>query len=134
MDKYFCCAWILSILSLVIVLDTGLVLISLLNIIWFICDTKKIDFSNLISTILNGTNYVIWTKKMINFLKGWKLWHYVTSDISQPIKRVDIETSSYIALLEECDNKNYQIITWFRNTCVPIIKLQFGHLRFAKEV
>lgn len=84
---------------------------------------EKLRISHPISIILNGTNYVIWAQEMSGFLKGWKLWHCDTSGIPEPIKSEDIDLFAYIAMLEEWDSKNYQIITWSHNTCVSFIKL-----------
>lgn len=63
---------------------------------------------------------------MHNFLKGRKLWRYVTGDLICP-KQTETETNkNFIDRLENWDSRNCQIITWLRNTSVPSIHLQFG--------
>nr|XP_025662089.1 uncharacterized protein LOC112757747 [Arachis hypogaea] len=100
-----------------------------------------------IPAILNGSNYAHWVEAMREFLKGQKLWRYVTSDIVCPVKLTVADKSrdgasksnedaekDFAEKLEDWDSKNYQIITWFRNTSTPGIHLQFGHFETAKEV
>nr|KYP67751.1 hypothetical protein KK1_024103 [Cajanus cajan] len=76
---------------------------------------------------------------MRGFLKGRRLWRYVTGDITCPtselVDQLDVDArAKYIDQLEEWDSKNHQIITWFRNTSVAGIHLQFGKFDTAKEV
>lgn len=66
---------------------------------------EKTNISFPINVILNGSNYVIWTQKMSNFLKGRKLWQYVTNDIPKPLKKEEMKISNYIALLDEWDSQ-----------------------------
>ena len=92
------------------------------------------DASHPISVILNGSNYVLWAQAMSSFLKGKKLWRIVTGDVTKPVKDSDTNettapTATYEDRLEEWDSKNYQIITWFRNTSVTSISLQFGRFQ-----
>ncbi|KAK0602138.1 hypothetical protein LWI29_032221 [Acer saccharum] len=44
----------------------------------------KLDVSQPIQIILDGPNYVLWAQAMQSFLKGRKLWRYVTGDITMP--------------------------------------------------
>ncbi|GFY86213.1 hypothetical protein Acr_04g0009510 [Actinidia rufa] len=60
------------------------------------------------------------------FLKGRKLWRYVTGDIKAPTQGAAETPTEFIVRLEEWDSKNHQIITWIRNTFIPSISLQFG--------
>jgi len=83
---------------------------------------------------MEGLNYTIWAQAMSSFLKGKKLWRYVTGDISEPEKVVGEDNTKYIDRLEEWDSKNHQIITWIRNTCVRSISLQFGGFKTAKSL
>ncbi|GKV48371.1 hypothetical protein SLEP1_g55195 [Rubroshorea leprosula] len=78
---------------------------------------------------------------MRSFLKGQKLWRYITGDITLPQKITDEIDKKYVDRLEDWDSKNHQIITWyhhiitwFRNTSIPSIHLQFGRYETAKEV
>ena len=89
--------------------------------------------------MLDGSNYNHWVEAMRGFLKGRRLWRYVTGDIVCPtaelIDQLEEGTNAkLIDQLEEWDSKNHQIITWFRNTSVPGIHLQFGRFDTAKEV
>ncbi|GFZ07781.1 hypothetical protein Acr_19g0007180 [Actinidia rufa] len=42
--------------------------------------------------------------------------------------------TEFIVRLEEWDSKNYQIITWIRNTSIPSISLQFGRFDTAHAI
>nr|XP_025702499.1 uncharacterized protein LOC112803201 [Arachis hypogaea] len=107
---------------------------------------EKPDVFQPIPVILNGSNYAHWVEAMRGFLKGRKLWRYVTGDIACPVKptvskdgasksKEDAEKEKdYAEKLEDWDSKNHQIITWFRNTSTPGIHLQFGRFETAKEV
>ncbi|MED6222872.1 hypoxanthine-guanine phosphoribosyltransferase [Stylosanthes scabra] len=46
-----------------------------------------------IPVILNGSNYGHWVEAMRDFLKGRKLWRYVTGDVVCPVKSTVITTS-----------------------------------------
>ena len=39
-----------------------------------------------IQTTFDGTNYLLWADEMRSFLKGRKLWRYVSGDIVKPTK------------------------------------------------
>ena len=47
------------------------------------------DSSHPISTVLDGSNYVLWAHAMSSFIKGNHLWRYVTGKISAPIRKKD---------------------------------------------
>ena len=71
---------------------------------------------------------------MRSYLKGRKLWLYVSGDCPIP-KKEDKETeSAYAILIEDWESANHQIITWFRNRSIPSIVYEFGNLDIAKEV
>lgn len=74
---------------------------------------EKVEISHPISTILNGTNYVIWAQEMSRFLKGKKLWCYIIGDILQPIKREYMKTSNYIVLLKDEMAKTTKLLLAF---------------------
>ena len=64
---------------------------------------------------------------MRSYLKGYKLWLYVSGDRPIP-EQVDKETdSAYAIRIEDC-------ITWFRNTSISSIGDEFGNIDIAKEV
>ena len=71
---------------------------------------------------------------MRSYLKGHKLWLYVSGDrlIS---KQVDKETdSAYAIRIEDWESANHQINTLFHNTSIPSIVDVFGSIDIAKEV
>ena len=71
---------------------------------------------------------------MHSYLKGHKLWLYVSSDRPIP-EKVDKETdSAYAIRIKDWESVNHQIITWFCNTSIPSIVDEFDNLDIAKEV
>ena len=62
---------------------------------------------------------------MCSFLKGRILWHIVTGEIPKPTQKKDEDEEKFTERLEKWDDKNHQILTWFRNTCANVIKLDF---------
>ncbi|KAL5762227.1 hypothetical protein ACOSP7_018491 [Xanthoceras sorbifolium] len=99
----------------------------------------KMDVSQPIQVILDGPNYILWAQAMQSFLKGRKLWRYVTGDIPKPV-RTTTETDAtetdakFFERLDDWDSKHHQIITWFRNTSVQSINLQFGRFETATSL
>ena len=87
---------------------------------------EKYDVSQHIHIILDGHNYVLWARVMCSFLKGRRLWRYITETIIQPIQKKDKDAENFVDRLKEWDSKNHQISIWFRNTSQPSIHLQFG--------
>ena len=87
-----------------------------------------------IHVIFNGDNFAQWSQAMRSYLKGHKLWLYVSGD--RPIQeQVDKETdSAYSIQIEDLESANHHIITWFRNTSIPSIVDEFGNIDIAKEV
>lgn len=71
---------------------------------------------------------------MSSFLKGRKLWRFVTGSISKPTKRQEEDDGTFWERLEDQDSKNHQILTWIRNTCIPSIKIQFTRFDTAQDV
>ncbi|WOH13399.1 hypothetical protein DCAR_0832909 [Daucus carota subsp. sativus] len=90
--------------------------------------------SSPIQTILNGSNYITWSQAMRSFLKGKRLWRYVNGDFTIPTKEKDEADSKFKDRIEEWDVKNHQAITFFRNSSVSKINLQFGNYDTAKEI
>ena len=71
---------------------------------------------------------------MRSYLKGCKLWLYVSGDRLIP-KQVDKETNSAYAIrIKDWESANHHIITWFHNTSIPSIVDEFGNIDIAKEV
>nr|GLL19502.1 uncharacterized protein LOC109839290 [Ipomoea trifida]GMC63109.1 retrovirus-related Pol polyprotein from transposon TNT 1-94 [Ipomoea batatas] len=72
---------------------------------------------------------------MKSFLIGRKLWRIVTGDIVEPTQNVGVEDDDeYVDRLEDWDSKNHQIITWFSNTSIPSIHIQFAKFDTAKQI
>nr|XP_017242655.1 PREDICTED: uncharacterized protein LOC108214919 isoform X3 [Daucus carota subsp. sativus] len=90
--------------------------------------------SSPIQTILNGSNYLTWSQAMRSYLKGKRLWRYVNGDFTIPTKEKDETDSKFKDRIEEWDVKNHQAITYFRNSSVSKINLQFGNYETAKEI
>jgi hypothetical protein len=63
---------------------------------------------------------------MRSFLKGRKLWLYVTGDIPKPTKVTAQSEDAFRTRLIDWDSKHHQILTWFRNTTIPSIAALFG--------
>ena len=90
-----------------------------------------------ITIFLDGpTSYHSWSQNMIVFLKGRQLWRYVTSDIQKLVPRPVIDSSdsdadsvadtvilvdNFEACLEEWENIQCKILSWFINISVPAI-------------
>ena len=92
------------------------------------------DISRPIYVIFNGDNFAQWSQAMRSYLKGRKLWLYVSGDLPIP-EQVDKETdSTYAIRIEDWESANHHIITWFRNTSIPSIVDEFGNIDIAKEV
>ena len=57
--------------------------------------TSGHEITHPITVILDGpTSYYAWSQNMIVFLKGRRLWHYVTGDIPKPVPRSDTDSGS----------------------------------------
>uniref|UniRef100_A0A2N9EUE1 Integrase catalytic domain-containing protein n=1 Tax=Fagus sylvatica TaxID=28930 RepID=A0A2N9EUE1_FAGSY len=90
-----------------------------------------------ITIILDGpASYHAWSQNMTVFLKGRRLWRYVTGDIPKPVPRSDTDSGSsdgdsvaaavvqvddFEARLEEWESIQCRILSWFINTSVPAI-------------
>ena len=94
----------------------------------------KHDISQPITTISSGSNYNLWIQGMKSFLIGCKLWYILTGDITKITKKTDESDTKFVDRLENWDSKNHQIITWFRNTSVLAIHIQFADYDSAKEI
>jgi hypothetical protein len=94
----------------------------------------KTELPKNVTTVLNGHNYVMWSQDMRSFLKGHRLWRYVTGEIQAPVRSKDEDDMKFTDRLEDWDCKNHQIITWFRHSTVPTIHQQFGRYDNAKDV
>jgi hypothetical protein len=64
---------------------------------------------------------------MRSFIKGRKLWFYVTSEMKKPIKGSPKDEDVFMIRLIEWDSNNHQILTWLRNTSIPSISNLLGN-------
>jgi transposase InsO family protein len=85
-----------------------------------------------VQTVLDGTNYMVWSQSMRSFLKGRKLWLYVTGEVKKPVKGASESDEAFTTRLIDWDSKHHQILTWFRNTTIPSISALFGSFDEAK--
>ena len=91
------------------------------------------------------TSYHAWSQNMTIFLKGRKLWRYVTGSIPKPVpnpksKATAVEESSKTAVttddyeerLEEWESIQSKILYWFINTSILSIHNLLSHLETAE--
>ena len=92
------------------------------------------EVSHPIHVLFNGDNFSQWSQAISSYLKGRKLWRYVSGVRTIPVKEENESDAAYDLRLEEWESSNHQIITWFRNTSIPSIIDEFSNLDLAKEV
>uniref|UniRef100_A0A2N9G3G1 GAG-pre-integrase domain-containing protein n=1 Tax=Fagus sylvatica TaxID=28930 RepID=A0A2N9G3G1_FAGSY len=92
------------------------------------------EISKPIHVILDGDNYSLWPQGMYSFLKGRKLWLYVTGQCRPPKQQKDETEDTFALRLEDWDGINHQIITWLRNTSTSSVSMEFGGYDIAKDV
>jgi hypothetical protein len=102
--------------------------------------TSSHEITHPITVILDGpTSYHVWFQNMIVFLKGRRLWRYVTDDIPKPVPGLvtDFDSSDgdsvakavvQEARLEEWESIQCRILSWFINTSMPAISSLFPQL------
>jgi hypothetical protein len=99
--------------------------------------TSRHDITHPITIVLDGpTSYHSWSQNMIVFLKGRRLWCYVTGDIPKPVPRPVTDSSDsdadsvadavipvddFEVRLEEWESIQCKILSWFINTSVLAI-------------
>ena len=92
------------------------------------------EVSRPIHVLFNGDNFSQWSQATSSYLKGRKLWRYVSGVRTIPVKEEKEFDAAYDLRLEEWESSNHQIITWFCNTSIPSIIDEFSNLDLAKEV
>uniref|UniRef100_A0A2N9HTD6 Integrase catalytic domain-containing protein n=1 Tax=Fagus sylvatica TaxID=28930 RepID=A0A2N9HTD6_FAGSY len=68
----------------------------------------------------------------IPFIKGRKLWFYVTGEMKKPVKGSSEDENAFRIRLIEWDSNNHQILTWLRNTSIPSISNLLGNFDDAR--
>ena len=81
-----------------------------------------------IDQILDGSNYSMWSQNMEVFLKGRRLWRYVSGETPKSEETED----TFASRLEEWDSIHYKILSWFINTSIPSIHSLLPRLGNAK--
>ncbi|XP_065630875.1 uncharacterized protein LOC136068103 [Quercus suber] len=93
------------------------------------------DVIRLITIMLDGpTSYHTWSQNMTIFLKGHKLWRYVTGSIPNPVPKPQSKATAaedasktvvtvdvYEERLEEWESIQSKTLSWFINTFIPSI-------------
>jgi transposase InsO family protein len=69
---------------------------------------------------------------MRSFIKGRKLWFYVTGEMKKPVKDSSEDENAFRIRLIEWDSNNHQILTWLRNTSIPSISNLLGNFDDAR--
>ena len=104
------------------------------------------DIIRPITIMLDGlTSYHAWSQNMSIFLKGYKLWRYVIDSIPKLVpnpksKAIVVEDASKITVtmddyeerLEEWENIQSKILSWFFNTSIPSIHNLLPRLETAE--
>ncbi|KAG2681682.1 hypothetical protein I3760_11G155800 [Carya illinoinensis] len=90
------------------------------------------DIVRLIDNILDGSNYNMWAQNMEIFLKGRKLWRYVSGDILAPKQKADKSVDVFVGRLEGWHSIHYKILSWFINTSISSIHSLLSKLGNAK--
>ena len=100
------------------------------------------DIIRPITIMLDGlTSYHAWSQNMTIFLKGCKLWRYVTDSIpklvpnpkskaivAEDASKITVTMDDYEERLEEWENIQSKILSWFINTSIPSIHNLLPHL------
>jgi hypothetical protein len=61
----------------------------------------KAELPKIVTTVLNGHNYVMWSQDMRSFLKGHRLWRYITGEIQAPIHSKDEDDMKFTDRLKD---------------------------------
>jgi hypothetical protein len=92
--------------------------------------TERDDSTQFVSMRLDGNNYSYWSYVMENFLKGKKMWGYVSGTFMIP-RNTD---EGYAALIDVYEANNSKIITWINNYVEHSIGIQLVKYETSKEV
>jgi hypothetical protein len=92
--------------------------------------TKRDDSLQSVSVRLDGKNYSYWIYLMRNFLKGKKMWGYVSGTYMIP-KNIE---EGHVVLIDTWEANNAKIITWIHNSVEHSIGTQLTKYETTKEV
>ena len=93
--------------------------------------STKDDLLQSINVQLNGQNYSYCHYVMKHFLKGKRMWGYVSGTSTKP---KDDKDESFAEQLDLWDANNSKIITWINNSVQQSIGIQLAKYETAKEV
>jgi len=91
---------------------------------------KRDDLLQSVSVMLDGKNYSYWSYVMKIFLKGKKMWGYISGTYVVPKNIKDGDTASIDAL----EANNAKFITWINNFVEHSIGMQLSKYETTKEV
>jgi hypothetical protein len=91
---------------------------------------ERDDSLQSVSVRLDGKNYLYWSYVMKNFLKGKKMWGYVSGTYMVP-KNTEARD---VALIDAWEANNVKIITWINNSIEHSIGMQLAKYETTKEV
>lgn len=87
-----------------------------------------------ISVVLDGSNYNAWSNAVRMWLRGHRLWGFVTGSKHKPEKGEMEDQKKFDNRLALWESAHFRIISWFSNTCLVSIGNTFGRLDNAKDV
>ncbi|XP_059454959.1 uncharacterized protein LOC132185165 [Corylus avellana] len=80
-----------------------------------------------VQTVLDGTNYMLWSQSMRSFLKGRKLWLYVTGEIQKPVKKDSEDpTDAQMYITRRDQHRLHQFLMALRDAFEPV-RVQLLH-------
>jgi hypothetical protein len=92
--------------------------------------TERDDSLQSMSVRLDGKNYSCWSYVMINFLKGKKMWGYVSGTYVVPKNTKEGDAT----LIDAWEANNAKIITWINNFVEHSLGTQLAKYETTKEV
>jgi len=92
--------------------------------------TERDDSLQSMSVRLDEKNYSYWSYAMRNFLKGKKMWGYVSRTYVIP---KNIEEGD-VVLIDKWEANNTKIITWINNSVEHSIGTQLAKYETTKKV
>ena len=91
---------------------------------------ERDDSLQSVSVRLDGKNYSYWSYVMRNFLKGKKMWGYISGTYVVPKNTEEGDA----ALIDAWEVNNAKIIIWINNSVEHSIGTQLAKYEIANEV